>query len=429
MSGQDLLQPLAAEMSAEAPRVTGRSALLAMLVGGIYSLGCVPIALTVLTRKKIVEDPTGPSAEMVSVCQTLFWVGWAGASVFATPLMDRYGRRRPMYALVALGLAATLTKALATTDWLFGTALFMIGCTFPVAGQMAYVLMQESLPERLQATAMVALNTAWASMSVVQAVVGGTLALDLNWRVETLLWHMPYALLLLVGCLVVEESPQFLRTKAAGGHPEAQGFLKPCRLLLTSPLPGRLTIIMFCWSAYSVSYYGLNYFSGSLSPNTFTNFALLSAMDIVGSLMSEPLVNPLGAKRTQVLAYAGIGCSLLTCALLPADTWQLVPAMLGRLFANVSCVTIYLLFIDCFPTECRGTANGIANCLVRLITLVTPLFDLLPLSLVCLFLAMFCLAGCPATWLLPDKHTDATAKLVFAEVSAVNWMPPELSGA
>jgi len=411
MVAKDLLQPLAAIAEEELPYdMAGRSAMLVVLLGGIYSMGTVPIAMTVLMRQKIAEDPTGPSAEMASACQTLFWVGWAAASVFATPLMDRYGRRRPMYTMVALGLAATLVHALATTDWLFGASLFMVGCTLLPAGQMAYVLMQESLPERLHTTAMVALNTASASISVATAVVGGTLALDLNWRVETLLWHSPFALLLVVGCLVVEESPQFLRVKKAGGQPEAEGFLGPCRLLLASPLLGQLAIIIFCWTAYSLCHYGLSYFSGGLSPDMYTNFALLSAMDIVGGLMSEALVEPLGAKRTQVLACAGMGCSLLACALLPANTWRLVPAMLGRLLTNVSCVTIYLLLIDCFPTECRGTASGIANCLVRLITLVTPLFDLLPLSQVCSLLAMFCLVGCPIIWMLPDKHVASTAE-------------------
>mmetsp|Transcript_1358 Transcript_1358/g.3937 ORF Transcript_1358/g.3937 Transcript_1358/m.3937 type:complete len:420 (-) Transcript_1358:102-1361(-) len=412
MGASDEQKPLA--RAAEGPGL-GALALLVASAGGVYWLCPIPVSLAIITQEKVDLTPNGFDKETVSKSQTLFWIGWAAASVLVMPMADNFGRKPLYFGLLAVGLLATFLCTRAYSASLYGATMFAIGGTFPPAGVVGYLLLQESIPIGLWSTSTVALNVLYSSLSILVAVTSGTVTRDLSWRKEALLWHIPFLIILIVGPLLVSESPQFRQGAAAVNDSDAAEEKKePWRQLwCNSQLRGRLLATIVCWAACTVGFYGLSYASGSLSDSLYINLALLAVVDLVSYGLAGVVIQMFGAKTTQIISFVSAMAVLVLCACLSSGPWRVVCAMCGRFNLNVGFTTIYLLLMDCFPAGCRGTAMGTANAVARLSGLVTPLFAIMQLGSVCLLMSSLCLFAALATWTLPEP-----------ERAEPRWTPP-----
>uniref|UniRef100_A0A7S0A1I0 Uncharacterized protein n=1 Tax=Pyrodinium bahamense TaxID=73915 RepID=A0A7S0A1I0_9DINO len=160
-----------------------------------------------------------------------------------------------------------------------------------------------------------------------------------------------------------------------------------------------------CWAVASVGFYGLTYACGSLSKHTYTNLVMMGVVDIVGYAPPGILVELMGAHELQIASFVGAWAALTGCAFSEHGSMVMITcALLGRLFLDFAFTTVFLLLLECFAADCRGTMCGVANCFARLCTLITPLLMLMPVTQALLLIAAFCLIGAVATWTLPKAE-------------------------
>lgn len=381
---------------------------LVALVGPTFMVGGIGSTLIVFTGDKIAQDPTGFSQSQVSGCQMLFWAGWAVASATLMPYVDSVGRKVPCYGLLGIAVLAGIISTRAHQVWLYGAMLFLIGYALPTSGQIGYLLMQESLPERLRTASTVAVNVGFSLVLIMMALQCGYVTRSWDWRLETMAWYVPVALVCLAGVLFVSEPPVFA-AQGQGSSPEQPATTEASglRQLFGASMRGTMINTCICWTAASVSYYGLSYSAGSLSPNVYMNIILFALIDIVGYAIPAPLVASMGAKHAQVAGFLGTALSLLLCALLPQGSWMAVGcALVGRLNIDVAFSTVFLLLVDCFPSNCRAGALGVANVVSRSFTFAAPLCATAPMYLSCSVLSATCAAAAGATWLLEVPPRD-----------------------
>lgn len=385
--------------------------------GGVFCLGPVAHTLIVFTGGKIAQDPTAFPLEDVAYCQMLFWIGWAAASALLMPAMDGFGRKAPCYSLLGVAFAAGVISTRATRVWLYAAAMFVIGFTLPPSGQIAYLLIQETVTERQRASTLVGLNIAFSLVIACMAVCCGYVTRMWSWRLETLLWWSPMLLLLLAGPVAVAEPPR----PASGSSSEAaeRGAGAAMRMVFGPGLRMNMALTCMCWTSASVSFYGLSYSAGELSPDIYLNVLLFALMDIVGSFIPAPMVDLIGVKHTQAVGFAGTSATLLCAAALREGSWAMVGcALMGRLCVDIAFSTVFLLIVDCFPSDCRAAALGVANVASRLLTFAAPLCADAPARVSCAVLGCLCAAAVGATLALDVPSGSRTVDAVPVRVVA-----------
>lgn len=391
------------------PSVSNRELAPLLLVAGCaYSAGILPVTLFIITQQKVEESSDSGDLDLDSVSWSLtfFWVGWALAALTLLPCVDQYGRKLPYLLLTAGGLVATVVSTHAKSAALYAPAVFFIGFLLKPGGTIGYLLMQESIPKSTWATAVTLLNIICAIWGILIAVIAGAVTRDISWRVEVLIWHIPYVMILLLGPVLLNESPAFLKMSTMTTVAKASSASLYLKLCGDPSLRSRILATVPCWVAGTVGFYGLSYSAGSLSSNLYTNLALLSVADLIGYLNAGPLIARFGARKTQMLSFTFAAALLFICTLLPPGHLRVAVAIPGRLALDVAFTTIYILLLHCFPPEVRGSAAGLANFGARCAGLITPLFSLMHMVTCCLIMAGFCVLAVFATWSLPSDREE-----------------------
>lgn len=389
----------------------GQLAVMLALTGSLYSYGGVFISLAVIAAHKAGLTSIGLDKSDISKGQTLFWVGWGIGSALIMPCLDRFGRKLPCLGLLVLGLVFVLLSTQAPTPFCYAVCVFFVGCAANIA-VASNLLMQESIPERFRYLGMVVQNVLWSISTALVAVVGSSLTRQVSWHTETLLWEIPFALALLLGLVFLSDSPEFwkARAEAASEGSSQLTVLGAWQRLFCDPdLRSCICATVVCWTAANVGAYGIDYTCGTLSSSLYANMAFVGVVNLIGYSLAGPIMNSLGPRKAQLIAFAGAVASMFVCAFLPAGSWRVALALVAHFFLDVVFTTIYVLAVDCFPAECRGTALGVANCVARISGLITPLFALMEVSTVSLIICALCAAGGLATWTLPGSTPTGPA--------------------
>lgn len=381
------------------------------LLGGIYVSCVVPTTLIVFTGPKIAQDEeiSGFNKVTIGLCHTGFWIGFAISALIAMPLCDRIGRKIPIYVLYSIGLAAACMSACATDPLTYGLMIFVVGLTMAPSGGIAYLLMCESIPVRLCSTFTICVNVAY-SLGIIAMALISKQALDVHWRIETMLWYAPVGLCLLVaGPCCVRDSPKF-RTKSQactaledgnGSNTKgADGIGSSFQQLWERPMRRNMVATSVCWIACSMSYFGLSYASAEISTDIHMNMMLMGTIDLLGNALPGLIMSVFSPIVTQAGAFCFAGMSLMMCAFLtpgPLMSPLVICALLGRLSVNVAFTTIFILIVDRFPEECRSSAMGVANFFARASSLVAPMLATIPATISCPALGVVTFLGMFAT--------------------------------
>mmetsp|Transcript_73530 Transcript_73530/g.227078 ORF Transcript_73530/g.227078 Transcript_73530/m.227078 type:complete len:440 (+) Transcript_73530:53-1372(+) len=382
------------------------AAALFLIVGGVFMLTAVPSTLIVFTGPKMAAEPGGLSMEAISSCQALYFVGWASASVLIMPRVDRSRRRTPAYSLLAVNVVAAYASTCISSARSYSLCLFLMGMCLPTCGQLLYLMLTESVPGWFKSAVAGSLNAGFSALVVlVAAFCAG--AVDMDWRTESRLLYSPFALFLLLGVLYVQDPAPSRTSDGPEGGKAAEGAATGLGQAWSPELRVRTAATCFCWSACSVSYYGLTYSAGNLSDDVYVNVGLLGVVDVVAYLAAVALIRPFGPRTAQIMSFVGAGLALLACSIAPHGSWMLVTwVLVGRFFVNVAFSTCYLLLVTCFPAESRCAVSGMANFCARLSSLLAPFCTVLPVSLCCTLLSALVLVAAGATTALPARDID-----------------------
>lgn len=375
-----------------------------VLAGGIGILGSCATELIVFTVDKIDSDPTAFSETEAVYCQILIWIGWCLASGTYMLMIDRVGRKTPCFTLGFIAVIAGIAGTRAMEVWEYGLSCFVVGFTLPPSGQLGFLLVLETVAERMRKPCQIGWLVSYSLCLIIMAIICGTVMESMNWRLETTLWWLPMLAIIILGAIFANESPAYTRDKGTAAAEEAaqgEGWGE-FRMVIGEGLWKTTVLTCVCWIGVCVSYYGLSYSAEDLSSNIYTNVILFGMVDIGSWLVTGPVLIMLGVKDAQIYGFLGSAVSFLLSGLMTTgSTLAIGFALCARLGLNLCWSTVYLLIVECYPVRCRSAAMGVANGVSRLFTSAAPLCVLVPTSLSYSVLAALCVAAVVAS-----RHLD-----------------------
>ncbi|WP_109476365.1 MFS transporter [Paraburkholderia sp. C35] len=355
--------------------------------GGQFSdgfvLGIVGITLTIAT----------PQLHL-----NAFWLGILGAaslaglfagSLFAGPVVDRFGRRGLFNYDMLLFAVISLAQFWVTSPTQLLVLRLLLGVTLGFDYVVSKALVVEYSPRRMRGRLLSWLAIAWA-LGYASAYVIGYLLKDQGpdvWRLMLLSSAIPSAVVFLIR-VRVPESPLWLQRKGRAAEaqaliakhigpqvtlaPLAEGALKPTggskiASLFSKTWRTRLFIACFFYMCLVIPYFSLGTFSpmvfGSLHiADKFTAGLIYNVFLLVGTIGGALVVDRIN-RRTFLLT--GFFLSAVVLAVLSFGT-KLPGALIVALFAVFACVLsgannlCFLYPQELFSTEMRATALGLA---------------------------------------------------------------------
>lgn len=412
---------------------------------GAYAFS-FPFTLTpIYTDQKLAADPSlqGFTMEFLSYASSALFLGWAAGAAASGPAVEQWGRKIAVFGtlagLVASGLVALAAPSLfpgPTGQSIYIGAKF-VGGFFVAFPAIAGVFVQEFLPGHLRGKCMAGLNAAYSIGAAAQAALCGTVTRTMGWQLESFLWYIPAFAAVLFGVPLVGESLRLL--VARGRLDEAHNLLariaktngveeaaRGVELVVAKDVAGdaaavdggaegsaqqslfskemfpRAIALATCFAACSMTFYGLSYSAGALSPDLYTNSVLLNLVDLLGYAMALG-VDYFGRRATQGVCFLISGVCLLLCGVLQPGSWAIIScALVGRLCVDACYTVVYILIVELFPTSCRSGATGLCLLAARLGGLFAPLCRDLPAAISCPIFGAMCLLSALLTFSLPE---------------------------
>ncbi len=339
------------------------AALLAMFAGAAQ-FGFTAIAADVAAEfgQPMPEDPDDPLAQ-VGLALTTLGIGFAIvrlaalASLPASALADRFGRRRTLVAFAGLGLLATALAGAAPTFWVLVALLAVSRPLLTGTNAVAAVVAAEETDSGARTAAIAVVGGAYAVGSGVISVVRGLVDPLVGFRGVLALVVVPLLLLPLVARRV-SEPPRYARVRSAGVARRRlgavpRGYRRRLGLLCVITV-GVGLIIGPTWTYLFV------YGEGVLGVEPLGMGALVLAAGptgLAGLLLGRWAADTLG-RRVVAAATMVLGAAAAVLAY-SAQTPSLVVGYLGSIVA-MSAYTPSggALDAEVFPTSVRATAAG-----------------------------------------------------------------------
>ena len=141
-------------------------------------------------------------------------------------------------------------------------------------------------------------------------------------------------------------------------------------------------VIIFCWLAFSMGYFGLIYNTPSFDANIYLVFVVPALMGIPVSLIQPYFDNKFGRKNMMTLPLVTAGILLLITTGIPKGdpigNWSvIVLAWLGTGCCGMAFGMGYIFTLELYPTLYRTTALGMASAGARIGSLLSPLIAML----------------------------------------------------
>jgi len=308
----------------------------------------------------------GTDAAAVQLTLSVFLLGFAAGQVVYGPLSDRFGRRRPLLAGLALFVAASVLCALAPTIELLTAARFLqaLGASGPIV--LARAVVRDLYEGPAAARELSRMGTIMGFVPAAAPILGGFLQRFCGWQAN-------FAVATVIGVLGI--------LVVAGKLPETLANAGRGPLSVTGIFAGYAVLArhrgFLAWLALmSLTYGGLfAYISGSsfvlqgvyhLGEVAFgVAFAIGVGGYIVGTLIAQALVPRLGLERTVavgVIALATGGLAMLVLVLFgPGHPAEIVGPMTLYL-AGVGLVMPQAMAGALAPFPQRaGTASSMAG--------------------------------------------------------------------
>ncbi|XP_046384743.1 organic cation transporter protein-like [Ischnura elegans] len=145
-------------------------------------------------------------------------------------------------------------------------------------------------------------------------------------------------------------------------------------LLKTPNLRRKTLAISYSWLASGLAFFGAAQYMSRLGGNIFINVAISGATQVVGTLLSWYLMHTFGRRNTLLVShlFSGVSCLLIACVL---KGWKWLPVALaanGLIGLAVVLSTNYLYSCELFPTVVRNAGIGVASMCARIGSLTAP---------------------------------------------------------
>ncbi len=400
-----------------------------------YILGIIGISLTV----------AAPYLHLNAM-----WLGLLGAaslaglfagSLFAGPILDRFGRRGLFNYDMAMFAAISVVQFWVDSAVQLLILRLLLGVVLGFDYVVSKALVIEYVPRRLRGRILSGLGIAWA-LGYLSAYLVGYLLKDHGsnaWRVMLVSSAAPAALIFLFR-LGIPESPLWLQRK--GRVLEAMDIVHRHfgpNVTLNSPAaaPGaisrdpaaaklfsrkwgrRLVSACFFYTCLVVPYYALGTFSpmvfGSLHiRDEFQAGLIYNVFLLIGTLVGALIIDRI-SRRSFLIGGYFLCAIMLTALLANAHLPAAVTVGLFAIFALALSAANNLVYVypaEMFPTEIRATGLGIAVAVSRLGSSVATFF--LPMivlnyggaAAIALCIGVLVIGGAGAFWAPETRHAS-----------------------
>ncbi|XP_036324369.1 organic cation transporter protein isoform X1 [Rhagoletis pomonella] len=311
-------------------------------------------------------------------------------------LADKFGRKASFTLGAAFFIVASLLCTFSPWYELFLAGRFGLGAASSGLFYPAFTMIVENICLRHRSWMSIAFSASYPIGMILLAVAAYLVP---QWRYLQLTLTVP-ALLLILNCCLMNESPRWLITKKrydqayrilfkqkchyevkkesieAITDKEAEALPEPELSLWTKLKEGPLkqfnelfgtwkvrrliftSYFMFCVT--SLSYYVTALNAANLSVSRYLYVAITGMVDLPSYLVPVIMLRYTGRRPTTVSLFILTGVALLMVLAVPADqtAWIISFAMLGRfgISATYSIVTLYTA--ELYPTEIRNSALG-----------------------------------------------------------------------
>ena len=141
-------------------------------------------------------------------------------------------------------------------------------------------------------------------------------------------------------------------------------------------------VIIFCWLAFSMGYFGLIYNTPSFDANIYLVFVVPALMGIPVSLIQPYFDNKFGRKNMMTIPLVTAGILLLITTGIPKGdpigNWSvIILAWFGTCCCGMAFGMGYIFTLELYPTLYRTTALGMASAGARIGSLLSPLIAML----------------------------------------------------
>ncbi|XP_014213787.1 organic cation transporter protein-like [Copidosoma floridanum] len=356
---------------------------------------------------------------------TLNNLGQLFGLTFASTFSDKYGRRTVLSTITGLAGLSGLIHSFSVNYWMFITFEFIDSCFTAgiYSATFIYAMEMTGVKQRIWGSTLLACIYAVGNMwlGLIAMWVG-------NWRVIMRIIYGP-GLLAIFLMFVLPESVRWLLandkrdmaekvyrkmasvnklditeeaflelkstntkeaeskksgneeeegdTMAKGDEPRIAQIRRSPKILL------RLLICSFCWLTNTFVYYGLSLNSTEFAGNKYTNFILVSAIEIPSNIVVVPLLNRAGRKPTLCGSFILSGLFCLAIQFVPKHTYGIWPTIAlvmyvcGKGCISISFSTSYVYTTELFPTTLRHSLLGICSMTGRIGSILAPQTPLL----------------------------------------------------
>lgn len=296
-----------------------------------------------LTAFPRVAGDFGVPTSAVSLTLSAYFIGMAGGQLFYGPLLDRFGRKPPLVAGLALFLAACLGCALATSLEMLVTMRFLQGVGGCAAQVASLAMVRDFFPPRQSARIRSLLFLFIAVSPLAAPTVGGFVVSLWGWRAVFLALFAVVGLIVLMVWLLLPE----------GHRPDRGISLRPGPILREYAAIIRHPAFATYALAGALSFSGLfAYVAGS--PIVFMdNFHLSAgAYSTVFAMLAAGLI---GASQLNLLLLKRFSSRTLFGALLALQVVASVSFALGIWSGVIGLTGTIALFFVCL--SCLGIIN------------------------------------------------------------------------
>ncbi|WP_116198673.1 multidrug effflux MFS transporter [Amycolatopsis circi] len=342
------LQPEASLVEPVLPKKRPGALRMAVVLGLLEVFGPISMDLYLPALPRLADDlRAGQSLAQatMSVCM----LGLAFGQLVVGPLSDRFGRRRPLLAGIALFTVLSVVCAFSPSIEVLLAARFLQGLCGS-AGIVLSLAVARDLAEGVELVRLLALLTTVGALApIVAPVIGGQLAAIIGWRgIFGVLAGIGAALLLVAATALPESLPPEARHRRRGSG-EFRVLLKD-RLFLGFLLVSTCGGAAFFTYLASISFVLQDGFS--LSPQLFSAcFAANAVMSVLGAQVNRAAVRRAGPVRMYVLGTTFTAAAALT---------MLGAVLFGAGLAAL-LIPLALLMFAGGTTQANGNALALAN--------------------------------------------------------------------
>lgn len=262
-----------------------------------------------------VADSVGASVAAVGSALACGPVGYLLGLATLVPLVDRYSPRRLLALQFGVLSVALALNAAATTPWLLGIAVGIVGAASTVGAQLSSVAGRLASPHRRATT--LGFVTAGISAGILGGrIVGGWLTDQIGWRATLLSFAALCAITACTTLLAIPHATATVRSGYLTGLRGSAGLYRSHPVLRTAATRGALWFFAFCavWAGLAVALAGPPF---GYSAETIGLFAVAGLLGIGATWVAGAWTDRVGARIVIVsgLVVAGAAAAVLTVVL------------------------------------------------------------------------------------------------------------------